>query len=206
MFDLKMCLLDFMRLSSSAGSPPPPTKPKKSLREISDRYSSQYMQKYNDVNIIYFNENMSMTSKNNTVNFSSCPIGSFKPSPLNKSFSNRRKSIREWGVETVCFDFSSDDRCNGRGSGSGGGGASTSTGTPSDISLISPNDSGAECLCNFSENALTGPLDSFCTLCTSSFSFSKCNKCDESTCSSKCHSADDKSLRSFMYRSFENRR
>lgn len=201
MFDLKMCLLDFMRLSS-AGSPP---KPKKSLREITDRYSSQYMQKYNDVNIIYFNENMSMTSKNNTVNFSSCPIGSFKPSPLNKSFSNRRKSIREWGVETVCFDFSSDDRCGGGISVGGGATSTNSTDTPSDISLISPNDSGAECLCNFSENALTA-LDSFCTLCTSSFSFSKCNKCDESTCSSKCHSADEKSLRSFMYRSFENRR
>lgn len=204
MFDLKMCLLDFMRLSSSGASPP---KPKKSLREISDRYSSQYMQKYNDVNIIYFNENMSMTSKNNTVNFSSCPIGTFKPSPMNKSFSNRRKSIREWGVETVCFDFSSDDRTGG-GSGGGGDGTGTSTsnGTPSDSSLASPNDSGAECLCNFSENALTGPLDSFCTLCTSSFSFSKCNKCDESTCSSKCHSADDKSIHSFMFRSFENRR
>lgn len=182
MFDLKMCFLDFMRMATS----PSHSRPKKSLREMSDRYSSQYMQKYNDVNIIYFNENMSMTSKNNTVNFSSHPIGTFKPSPLNNSFSNRRRSIREWGIETVCYEFSSEDHATG----------SLDT---------SPADSSAECVCNFSDNALTGQLDSFCTLCTSSFSFSKCNKCDESTCSSKCHSTDN-SIRSFMHRSFKHKR
>lgn len=141
------------------------------------------MQKYNDVNIIYFNENMSMTSKCNTIKFSSCPIGTFKPSPMNQSFSNRKKSIREWGTETVAFDFSSDDRA--------------SSSVPETSSSSSRNDANDDCnsdneewLHNFGDNATNGNLDSFCTLCTSSFSFNSCNKCDESTCGSKCHSSD----------------
>lgn len=188
MFDLKMCLLDFMHLSSSA-SP----KPRKSLKEISNRYSSHYMQKYNDVNIIYFNENMSMTSKSNTIKFSSCPTGTFKPSPMNQSFSNRKKSIRAWGTETVAFDFSSDDR-----------GTASILGTSSCGTDASRNEDGNsetdEWMCNFSDNAASANLDSFCTLCTSSFSFNNCNKCDESTCSSKCHStaASDENSTNFV--------
>lgn len=172
-----MCLLDFMHLSSSAAP-----KPRKSLKEISNRYSSNYMQKYNDVNIIYFNENMSMTSKCNTIKFSSCPIGTFKPSPMNQSFSNRKKSIREWGTETVAFDFSSDDRASSSIPES-----STSTGRTRNIDCNSDND---DWLGNFGDSAAGGNLDSFCTLCTSSFSFNSCNKCDESSCGSKCHSSD----------------
>lgn len=181
MFDLKMCLLDFMHLSSSATP-----KPRKSLKEISNRYSSHYMQKYNDVNIIYFNENMSMTSKCNTIKFSGCPIGTFKPSPMNQSFSNRKKSIREWGTETVAFDFSSDDRATSVPSGT----SSSSTGTSKNDGNDDCNSDNEEWLCNFGENATSVNLDSFCTLCTSSFSFNNCNKCDESTCGSKCHSSD----------------
>lgn len=206
MFDLKMCFLDFMRLSGSA-SP----KPSKSLKEISDRYSSHYMQKYNDVNIIYFNENMSMTSKSNTIKFSRCPAGTFKQSPLNQSFSNRKKSIRDWEVETACFDFSSDDRATTSSAASttcshicgapDTDSISKGTSTPSSSST-----NATECLCNFSENAASGQLDSFCTLCTSSFSFSNCNKCDESGCNSKCQSADEISFKSFMEKSFATRR
>lgn len=173
MFDLKMCLLDFMHLSSSAAP-----KPRKSLKEISNRYSSHYMQKYNDVNIIYFNENMSMTSKSNTIKFSSCPIGTFKPSPMNQSFSNRKKSIREWGTETVSFDFSSDDRTSSLPE-------TSSTCRTRNDDCNSDNDEEW-----FGGNATNGNLDSFCTLCTSSFSFNNCNKCDESSCGSKCHSSD----------------
>lgn len=181
MFDLKMCLLDFMHLSSSATP-----KPRKSLKEISNRYSSHYMQKYNDVNIIYFNENMSMTSKCNTIKFSSCPIGTFKPSPMNQSFSNRKKSIREWGTETVAFDFSSDDRATTSVPGT----SSSSTGTSRNDENDDCNSDNDEWLCNFGDNATSGNLDSFCTLCTSSFSFNNCNKCEESTCGSKCQSSD----------------
>ncbi|KAG4074279.1 hypothetical protein HA402_008688 [Bradysia odoriphaga] len=184
MFDLKMCLLDFMNLSSSAAP-----KPRKSLKEISNRYSSHYMQKYNDVNIIYFNENMSMTSKCNTIKFSGCPIGTFKPSPMNQSFSNRKKSIREWGTETVAFDFSSDDRATSSVAGSVAGTSSTDR-SKNDANDDCHSDNDEEWLCNFGDNATSANLDSFCTLCTSSFSFNNCNKCDESTCGSKCHSSD----------------
>ncbi|KAJ6637777.1 hypothetical protein Bhyg_10508 [Pseudolycoriella hygida] len=188
-----MCLLDFMHLSSSA-----PPKPRKSLKEISNRYSSHYMQKYNDVNIIYFNENMSMTSKNNTIKFSSCPIGTFKPSPMNQSFSNRKESIREWGAETVAFDFSSDDRTCVPGA------SSDSTGTSKNgTDDFSDHD---EWFNNFGDNATSGNLDSFCTLCTSSFSFNNCNKCDESTCGSKCHSSDASGYASTNFRDKWSRR
>lgn len=181
MFDLKMCLLDFMHLSSSAAP-----KPRKSLKEISNRYSSHYMQKYNDVNIIYFNENMSMTSKSNTIKLSGCPIGTFKPSPMNQSFSNRKKSIREWGTETVAFDFSSDDRATSSVAGTSSTDRSKNDGKDDGHS----DDNDEEWLCNFGDSGAGANLDSFCTLCTSSFSFDNCNKCDESTCGSKCHSSD----------------
>lgn len=107
-------------------------KQRKSLKELSERYhadipnyhqfrggggggqhhghqhhQSHYMQKYNDVNIIYFNENLSMTSKCNTIKFSRGPAAgkTFKQSPMNQSFSNRKKSIRDWEVDESCFDF-----------------------------------------------------------------------------------------------------
>lgn len=169
MFDLKMCLLDFMRISSNS------PKPRKSLKEISNRYSSHYMQKYNDVNIIYFNENMSMTSKSNTIKFARCPTGNFKPSPLNNSFSNRKKSIREFGIETAYYDFSSDDRTT----------TTSTTNSPASESSNRETETD-DCLCEYSDCAVTNGLDSFCTLCTSSFSFNQCNRCEKSTCSSKC--------------------
>lgn len=240
MFDLKMCFLDFMRLSpssSAGGGGGGPTKSRKYLRAIGGqndrRFStSHYMQKYNDVNIIYFNENMSMTSKSNTIKFSRCPAGTFKESPLNQSFSNRKKSIRDWEVETACYDFSSDDRTVTSSSSSSS--SSVSTTTTDSIADMSPDstevksmkflaatDSDAtECLCRYAENtgkrggggggavADEAQLDSFCTLCTSSFSFSHCNKCDESRCSSKCQqqSADEISFKSYVEKSFVTRR
>lgn len=131
MFDLKMCFLDFMRMTgATAAGAGGAAKQRKSLRELSERYhadnipnyhqfrgggaagqhhhqSSHYMQKYNDVNIIYFNENLSMTSKCNTIKFSRGPAAgkTFKQSPMNQSFSNRKKSIRDWEVDESCFDF-----------------------------------------------------------------------------------------------------
>lgn len=177
MFDLKMCLLDLIRLQVS------PSRPKKTLKEFSNRYSTNFMQKYNDLNIIHFNENMSMTSRSNTLKFTRCP-GSFSTSPISNSFSNRRKSIREWGIETVSFEFSSDDRSNRSG---------TITATD-DLSPSQHSDDG----CSVDEadgelsdtRATTSPMDSFCTLCTSSFSYNQCNNCEQSACSSKC-SADE---------------
>lgn len=158
MFDLKMCLMDLMRLQVSP-------KPKKSLKEISSRYSLNFMQKYHDLNIIHFNENMSMTSRQNTMKFARCP-GAFSTSPISNSFSNRKKSIRDYkGLEGINFELSSDDRA----------------GTSSDDGELSDT------------RATASPMDSFCTLCTSSFSYSNCNNCEQSACSSKC-SAEESCL------------
>lgn len=72
------------------------------------------MQKMTDANVIYFNENMSMTSKSNTIKFARCPTGNFKPNVMDLGFSttpasampppplpppmltNRNRSLRHW--------------------------------------------------------------------------------------------------------------
>lgn len=227
-----MCLLDFMRLSSGP-------KPRKSLKEISDRYSSNYMQKYNDINIIHFNENISMTSKSNTIKFSRCPtrdtvvagngssnanngtIISISKSNKNKQHCNyngfkTNKSLREWGMDNIPYDLSTSTdeppetstdttdvnklACNG---------ICATAKTTDEVSAKYESETttsggeGDDCHCDFSDNAVTGQLDSFCTLCTSSFSFNNCNQCDKSTCSSKCHSTK-KSCKLFLTELFKN--
>ncbi|CAD7091541.1 unnamed protein product [Hermetia illucens] len=157
MFDLKLCLLDLIRPSSNP-------KPKKSLKEMSTNYSSNFMQKYNDLNIIYFNENMSMTSRYDMRNYS--PVYKqqiFRTSPMSSSFTMRQNTNREWGSESVSFEFSSDDR-------------EDKTESETDGAHTDAEDSAG------------AALDSFCTLCTSSFSFNQCRYCDDSACSSKCQS------------------
>lgn len=163
MFDLKMCFLDFMRMTgATAAGSGGAAKQRKSLQELSDRYhadtpsyqkfqphrgqqmlggsaaaQSHYMQKYNDVNIIYFNENLSMTSKCNTIKFSRGPAAgkTFKQSPMNQSFSNRKKSIRDWEVDESCFDFLAavDGTTSCSSSSSGGAGSSGSAGSSSGL-------------------------------------------------------------------------
>lgn len=161
MFDLKMCFLDFMRMTgaTAAGAHHPGPKQRKSLNELADRFggigigassktptsptslgqqngfgllgnpvlNAHYMQKYNDVNIIYFNENLSMTSKCNTIKFQRGPVGTFKASPLNQSFSNRRKSIRDWDVLDAAdaAPLASFERLRERPDGGGDGAASS---------------------------------------------------------------------------------
>lgn len=177
MFDLKTCFLDLLRVQvggSGGGNTP---KPKKSLKEFSNRYTSNnFMKKYNDINIIQFNENMSMQSRNATLQ-KLAPgqrySGVFQTSPINRSFENTLVKERhpsavyhrqDMDVETVCYDFSSD--------------GSTITTT---------SDDGETGINEFSDVGATGsPLDSFCTLCTSSFSFNNCKNCDGNSCSSKC--------------------
>lgn len=173
MFDLKMCLLDLIGLQVSP-------KPKKSLKEISNRYSSNFMQKYNELNVIHFNENMSMTSKTDTIQFARYPRP-FRKSPISNSFSNSHKSFRDWGIETVNFEFSSDD-------------LESNTLTPAE----STNSTDEKSSDSFDEadgelsdvNVADSPIDSFCTLCTSSFSYNNCDGCQGQDCGSKC-SADD---------------
>ncbi|XP_055682424.1 uncharacterized protein LOC129789571 isoform X3 [Lutzomyia longipalpis] len=167
MFDFKTCLLDLFR--GAQVSP----KPKKSLKEMSTRYSSNFMQKYNDINIIHFNENMSMASKGSTLKFSPrCRVpGAFSTSPISNSFSNRSQTGSIF--EGACYEFSSDDR------------ATDDTLT----SCTEDTDDGEDGGRYSDTRATASPMESFCTLCTSSFSFNNCNACEGSACSSKC-SAD----------------
>jgi hypothetical protein len=178
MFDFKMCLLDLIRIQMQP-------KPRKSLKEISSRYSDDYLKKYNDINVIHFNENMSMVNKMNNIRFAPCPrnfqLTQPKQIPGTMGFggTTRNKSLREWGVETVSFDFSSDDRQTPST-------FTAATSTPISSSSSSHlNDSSDEGNADLSD-ALG--FDSFCTLCTSSFSFNNCN-CEKSICGSKCSSS-----------------
>lgn len=235
MFDLKMCLLDFMRITTSNGAKQKKQQQQQashSLRDSSSRYGTAYMQKLTDTNVIYFNENMSMTSKCNTIRFARCPTGNFKPNVMDLGFSttpaaampppplpplltNRNRSLRHWvggkgalpainnnstvgiGMDSMtCFECSSSDERH----------ASHTTKSSSSSTIDSPcSDSSLrdtetdEYVGNFSDYTSTQlgansgnatALDSFCTLCTSSFSFNRCNRCEASSCSSKCNSTE----------------
>ncbi|XP_038122471.1 uncharacterized protein LOC119771133 [Culex quinquefasciatus] len=199
--DIKMCLLDLIK----SGAP----KSKKSLKDIQSGYSADFMKKYNDINIIHFNENMSMVNKLDNVRFSpSNYTNLFKTNPLLDG--KRTKSFREWGVESASFEFSSDDREEDREEGDDEGTLTMTSCSRSysekyallrsisqqgcgdeldddddeddDDGIIMNHYSLEECLAG----GLVSQLDSFCTLCTSSFSFSNCNNCEKSGCGSKC--------------------
>lgn len=177
--------------------------------------SSHYM-RFADPNVIYFNENMSMTSKSSTIKFSRCPTGNFNPNAVDISapspITNRNRSIRHWisntdaspidhfGVNSnrtsLCFECSSsDDRAPTTTSKSGMSSSSATDSPVSDSSLRETETD--EYVNNLSDYTTTnagdgsgngnGGLDSFCTLCTSSFSFNRCTRCEESSCSSKCN-------------------
>ncbi|XP_058444704.1 uncharacterized protein LOC131426188 [Malaya genurostris] len=205
--DIKMCLLDLIKTSGS--------KSKKSLKDMSAGYSTDFMKKYNDINIIHFNENMSMVNKLENVRFSpSNYTNLFKTNPLLEG--KRNRSFREWGVESASFEFSSDDRdtltltscshCSGSDekyhllkSSAVSQPSDTGVGVHrDDIDEDEDDDDGIimnhysleECLAG----GLVSQLDSFCTLCTSSFSFSNCNNCEKSGCGSKCSTSDSSTI------------
>ncbi|XP_063706367.1 uncharacterized protein LOC134835419 [Culicoides brevitarsis] len=174
MFDLKICLLDLIKSNNNNNNGHSKTKKPKSSKY--GRYPEvDVLQKYNDINIIHFNENMSMVNRMENIKFvpytrqfkSSPSLVSAFPAPLIGGARNNGRSFREWGVETVSFDFSSDDR-------------------------MTPTTSGesADERVDFSDSAIqtSSANDSFCTLCTSSFSFDNCENCPENTCGSKCSS------------------
>lgn len=227
MFDLKMCFLDLMRITTNG------TRQKKTLKEMSSRNYPQYMHhRYTDMNRIYLNENVSMTSRCSTIKFSRCPTGNFNPnanisrptkqqkqqsqqplyewidttkgmkqslspSPLGKSYS--RFSLNESHLPSISnyrnsefFDSSSDERVTSTVEG-----MSSFTESPLSDSSMRETETD-DCLCSYSDcgqtmidaNSING-LDSFCTLCTSSFSFNRCNQCEDSSCGSKCNERDD---------------
>lgn len=222
MFDLKMCFLDLMRITTNS-------RQKKNLKEMSNRnYNPHYTHhRFNDINTIYFNENMSMTSRCSTIRFSRCPTGNFNPnaannvrsakqkhqqplyewidskgtkqslspSPLGKSYS--RFSLNENHLPSISnhrnsdiFDSSSDERVVSNVEG-----MSSFTDSPLSDSSMRETETD-DCLCTYSDCGQTitdgaTQLDSFCTLCTSSFSFNRCNQCEESSCGSKCNDGTD---------------
>lgn len=224
MFDLKMCLLDFMRITTNG------TRQKKTLKEMSNRFpSSQYMHhNFNhDLNMIYFNENMSMTSRCSTIKFSRCPTGNFKPNPITMTKPCRSQRLYEWidpkrtkqslkqsslTPSYSRFSLNSVDDCprpladhhrNGLFSDCSSderGALSTTEKSISSITESPFSESSVretetdEYLCSYSDCGQTvadatsvNGLDSFCTLCTSSFSFNRCNQCEDSSCGSKCN-------------------
>lgn len=230
-----MCLLDFMRISSNG------TRQKKSLKEVSTRHPPKYMHNtFSKGDMIYFNENMSMTSRCNTIKFSRCPTGNFKPNavkstkpsyppeqriyewiepkrtapaahsistsaPLSRSLSqfslNRCDRIAPNAYEQVrrprrtSAVFPSDGSSDERGASS----TTTATGKSHSESPLSESPvrdtETDDYLCSYSDCEQTvadatsvAGLDSFCTLCTSSFSYNRCQHCENSSCGSKCNS------------------
>lgn len=265
MFDLKMCFLDLMRITTNG------TRQKKPLKEMSTRDYPHYTHhRFNDTNTIYFNENMSMTSRSSTIRFSRCPTGNFNPNACSRS--TRPPPLYEWidpinGAKPPISASPIGGGGNGGGIAVGGGqqnhhhptigatynrftmnnnqrrlpnipipnlvtnqhqlapalagdhqffdhsssderlAASTVEHTMSSFTDSPLSDSSMretetdDCICSYSdcgqtmldEHSVAG-LDSFCTLCTSSFSFNRCNQCEESSCGSKCEIIDDKKL------------
>lgn len=218
MFDLKMCLLDFMRITTSG------SRQKKSLKE----YPAKYMHnRFSDVNMIYFNENMSMTSRCSTIRFAKCPTGNFKPNLMNVLRSpDESQGMYEWidnsksltpspiarslnnfsihnsralsltrEESAYLFDCSSDE-CRGKR-------APSITDSPiSESSMRETTEDDclySDCGQTVASNSGAG-LDSFCTLCTSSFSFNRCNQCEDSSCSSKCNLSPPNAGRKLMDR------
>lgn len=224
MFDLKMCFLDLMRITTNG----------KQKKTHTSRNYPQYMHKrYSDMNRIYLNENVSMTSRCSTIKFSRCPTGNFNPnavsrsskqqqqqkqpkqqplyewidpkghkqslspSPLGKS--NSRFSLNESHLPSIpnqlnsdLLDSSSDDRITSTIEG-----MSSFTDSPLSDSSMRETETD-DYLCSYSDCGQTlidthsvNGLDSFCTLCTSSFSFNRCNQCEESSCGSKCNERSD---------------
>lgn len=234
MFDLKMCLLDFMRISSNG------TRQKKTLKEMSNRNPPQYMHNtFSKGDMIYFNENISMTSRCNTIKFSRCPTGNFKPNAVTSPRSTNpaeQQRIYEWiepkrvanSVTTAStlnrslsgFSLNRCDRIAPNayeqmrrprrapamfpsdGSSDERGASTTTTATGKSHSESPLSESSVretetdDYLCSYSDCEQTvadatsmANLDSFCTLCTSSFSYNRCQHCENSSCGSKCDSA-----------------
>lgn len=240
MFDLKLCFLDLMRITANG-------KQKRTPKEMpTSRLHPQYMHsRYNDMNRIYLNENISMTSRCSTIKFSRCPTGNFNPNAMNNNNNNNHsrsskqyQPLYEWidpnGIKqslspsplgkTYCrFDSlnesshlpnisnrsNSDFYVDNNSSSSDENRIASSTfvkgmssfnDSPLSDDLSLRETETDDCHCSYSDcdqtiidaHSVNGVgLDSFCTLCTSSFSFNRCNHCEDSSCGSKCNDRND---------------
>lgn len=205
MRDLKQCLLDLLRSggisvgdnnnSSGNTSQAMPTsrsshKPKKLHEYTAADCNAAFLRKYYEVGnaaglsvpnngVIYFNENLTMTSKYDMRQFpmnrySSCPLSTFSNSDESVSppSSKSDNPMSTDDTESCPYDYSSEE--------------DQTTLIDYCVHHNNPGDVGA--LLHNCDNDDT-LLDSFCTLCTSSFSYNKCCRyCDSSQCGSKCNS------------------
>lgn len=207
MRDLKQCLLDLLRSggisvgdNSNSGnntSQAMPTsknsqKPKKLHEYTAADCNAAFLRKYYEVGggngagfnvpnsgVIYFNENLTMTSKYDMRQFPmnrypSCPLSTFSNSDDSVSPPSSKSDNPVTTDDTESCPYSSEEDRT----------------TLIDYCALhsnNPNNLGA-ILHNCCDNDDT-LLDSFCTLCTSSFSYNKCCRyCDNSQCGSKCNS------------------
>ncbi|EDW27762.1 GL19881 [Drosophila persimilis] len=158
-------------------------------------------------NVIYFNENLSMASKYNVRQFPltrypSCPLSSFglPPSPHDGhegheghagleghqgsagSSLGEEEEEEEEDTESERYNFCSDED------------QSSNTQTlkirhSHDMDLDADGDVEGDGDVDVEDDRAESQLDSFCTLCTSTFSYNKCCRfCENSLCGSKCNS------------------
>ncbi|XP_070132646.1 uncharacterized protein f isoform X3 [Drosophila bipectinata] len=146
-------------------------------------------------NVIYFNENLSMASKYNVrpfplTRYPSCPLSTFGISTgqAGPEGGSAGSSLgEEEDTESEAYNFCSDED------------QSSHTQTLKlrrhheiDMGLSSatdPTDHEHHDLAEEDEDQAESQLDSFCTLCTSTFSYNKCCRfCENSLCGSKCNS------------------
>lgn len=126
-----MCILDFIKNCHSS-------------KPLSDKLYHQLMnrQKYDNLGIIYFNENISMMEKK-------LYESSYKNARFGKTMFNANK---DWETNTATFDFSSDDR-------------------EKSLSSTDDDGSFRQKSINSRHFNHSNGGSSSCTLCTSSFSF-----------------------------------
>ncbi|KAM8721319.1 hypothetical protein ACLKA7_007226 [Drosophila subpalustris] len=159
-------------------------------REGDTERQQQQNQERQHANVIYFNENLSMTSKYNVRQFPltrypSCPLSSFGMSSQRGAEGSAGSSLAE-DTESDRYNFCSDEdqssnartlkiRCR-------------KLRMDADVDISGNGDGDVDADLDLDDHA-ESQLDSFCTLCTSTFSYNKCCRfCDNSLCGSKCNS------------------
>lgn len=223
MRDLKQCLIDLLRSGgisvgdnqhSAAAAATNPTsklqhKPKKLHEYTAADCNKAFLRKYYDVGvsgyppaaaaaanknneIIYFNENLTMTSKYDMrqyplSRYPSCPLSSFSnsddsvsPQSSRSDHQNHVDDSEESSSRRFDYSSSEDDRATL-------------------INCFHSSRPNEHLNCYENGGAIGDEedhLDSFCTLCTSSFSYNKCCRyCDNSLCGSQCNSEHTASLK-----------
>ncbi|SPP77963.1 Hypothetical predicted protein [Drosophila guanche] len=145
-------------------------------------------------NVIYFNENLSMASKYNVRQFPltrypSCPLSSFGLSPTSPATHNGPSHEGAGSAGSSLGEEEEDDTESDRYNFCSDEDQSSNTQTlkigrhSHDMDMDVDGDVDVE------DDRAESQLDSFCTLCTSTFSYNKCCRfCDNSLCGSKCNS------------------